>query len=154
MKPTLILTCGLALLAACSSEDSSSVPPASSAPPTAEAWKASARAAASTIDSTWMASRLSVLAADDMEGRDNLTRGGAKARAWLEGQMTDIGLEPMGTDRFEQAFAQGINLVGRIAGNDPALADEYVLVSGHYDTWASWARRTVNALRASWRRAI
>jgi hypothetical protein len=74
-----------------------------------------------------------VLAADDMEGRDNLTAGGAKARQWLEGQMAEIGLEPFGTDGFEQAFDQGINLVGRIAGADPALADEYVVVSGHYD---------------------
>lgn len=127
MKPTLILVLGLALMAACSSDDSSS------APPTAEAWKASARAAASTIDGAWMASRLSVLAGDDMEGRDNLTAGGAKAREWLKGQMTEIGLQPMGTDGFEQAFERGINLVGRIAGNDPVLADEYVLVSGHYD---------------------
>ena len=132
MKPTLIFVLGLALMAACSSE-STSVPSATSAPPTAAQWKASARAAASTIDGAWMESRLSVLASDDMEGRDNLSPGGAKARAWLEGQMTDIGLEPMGTDGFEQAFEQGINLVGRIAGNDPALADEYVLVSGHYD---------------------
>jgi hypothetical protein len=130
MKPTTILLSALALLAACSSNHSSSD---SSAPPTAAEWKTAARAAASTIDGAWMASRLSVLAGDDMEGRDNLTPGGAKAREWLESQMTDIGLEPMGSDGFEQAFAQGINLVGRIAGNDPDLADEYVLVSGHYD---------------------
>ncbi len=80
-----------------------------------------------------MRTRLAVLAADNMEGRDNLTAGGAKAREWLKGQMTEIGLEPTGSNGFEQAFDQGINLVGRIAGNDPALADEYVIISGHYD---------------------
>jgi Zn-dependent M28 family amino/carboxypeptidase len=68
-----------------------------------------------------------------MEGRDNLTAGGARARAWLENEMIEIGLEPMGHDGFEQPFEQGVNLVGRIAGNDPLLADEYVVVSGHYD---------------------
>jgi hypothetical protein len=131
MRPTLPLLCGLALLAACS--ESSSVAPNSSAPPTAEEWKAAARVAAATIDGAWMASRLAVLAGDEMEGRDNLTAGGARAREWLEAQMTEIGLEPLGTNGFEQAFDKGVNLIGRIAGRDPALADEYVIVSGHYD---------------------
>lgn len=105
----------------------------SSAPPTAEAWKASARAAAAAIDATELESDLVVLADDAMEGRDNLTPGGARARQWLVEQMTAIGLEPMGTNGFEQAFDRGVNLVGRIAGSDAALAEEYVIVSGHYD---------------------
>jgi hypothetical protein len=93
----------------------------------------SSRAAAASIDGDWLSSRVAVLAADEMEGRDNLTAGGARARAWLEDEMIEIGLEPMGRDGFQQPFEQGINLVGRIAGNDPLLADEYVVVSGHYD---------------------
>jgi len=117
----------LVLLSACSSNDSSSKPP------TAEELRESSRAAAATVDSEWLASRLAVLAGDEMEGRDNLTAGGAKARAWLEEQMIEIGLEPLGRDGFEQPFEQGVNLVGRIAGSDPLLAEEYVLVSGHYD---------------------
>lgn len=125
MKIAVILL-GLAL-AGCSSNGSSS------APPTAEEWKQSSRTAAATIDGAWLSARLAVLAADEMEGRDNLSAGGARARAWLEQQMTEIGLEPAGTNGFEQAFPEGINLIGRIAGSDPALADEYVLVSGHYD---------------------
>jgi acetylornithine deacetylase/succinyl-diaminopimelate desuccinylase-like protein len=127
MRRALIPLLAVPLLAACSSSDSPS------APPTAEAWRASSRAAAVTIDSDWLASRLAVLAGDEMEGRDNLTAGGARARAWLESQMIEIGLEPMGNDGFEQPFEQGVNLVGRIAGNDPSVADEYVVVSGHYD---------------------
>jgi Zn-dependent M28 family amino/carboxypeptidase len=39
----------------------------------------------------------------------------------------------MGSNGFEQPFEQGVNLAGRIAGNDPLLGDEYVVVSGHYD---------------------
>lgn len=127
MKAALIITLGLSLLAACSSDNSSS------SPPTAEQWKASSRAAAATIETDWLQSRLGILADDAMEGRDNLTAGGERAREWLKEQMTAIGLEPMGVDGFEQPFPKGINLLGRIAGNDPALADEYVLVSGHYD---------------------
>lgn len=120
----------LLALAACSSDKSSSGPPT---PPTAEEWRGSARAAANTIGADWLESRLGILAADDMEGRGNLRPGGAKAREWLKAQMAEIGLEPMGNDGYEQAFDEGINLVGRIPGKDPALADEYVLVSGHYD---------------------
>lgn len=116
----------LSLLLGCSSNGSSS-------PPTAEEWQASSRAAAATIEDAWLEARLTVLAGDDMEGRDNLTAGGARARAWLEQQMTEIGLEPMGRDGFEQPFDRGVNLVGRIAGRDSALAGEYVVVSGHYD---------------------
>lgn len=127
MRPSSIVVSALTLLVACGSDDSSS------APPTAEAFKQSSRAAAATVDAAWLQQRLAVLASDDMEGRDNLSAGGAKARAWLEDRMTEIGLEPMGTDGFEQPFEQGVNLVGRIAGRDPALADEYVLISGHYD---------------------
>lgn len=127
MRPALIPVFLLALLAACSSSDSSSKAP------TAEGLRESSREAAATIDSGWLASRLAVLAGDEMEGRNNLTAGGARARAWLESQMIEIGLEPMGHDGFEQPFEQGVNLVGRITGNDPDLADEYVIVSGHYD---------------------
>jgi len=131
MRP-LILILGVTLTVACMSCGDSTVAVQSSAPAAAD-WRAAARAAASTVDSSWLAARLAVLADDDMQGRDNLSPGGAKARQWLEEQMTAIGLEPMGTDGFEQAFDQGVNLVGRIAGKDPALAHEYVLISGHYD---------------------
>lgn len=105
----------------------------SKALPSAEEWHASARAAAAGIDVARLQADLATLADDAMEGRDNLTPGGARARQWLVDRMTAIGLEPMGTDGYAQAFAEGVNLVGRIAGRDPTLADEYVIVSGHYD---------------------
>jgi len=118
----------LLLLAGCGDND-----PSQSTTPTAEAWKQSSRAAAASIEAGWLQSRVAVLAADSMEGRDNLTAGGARARAWLKQQMNEIGLQPLGSGGFEQAFAQGVNLIGRIPGKDPQLADEYVVVSGHYD---------------------
>jgi hypothetical protein len=103
------------------------------APPTAEQWRASARAAAAGVDPARLGADLATLADDAMEGRDNLTSGGERARTWIAERMAAIGLEPMGTDGFAQAFDKGVNLVGRLPGNDPALADEYVIVSGHYD---------------------
>lgn len=105
----------------------------SDAPPSAEEWRASARAAAASVDPARLGADLATLADDSMEGRDNLTAGGERARTWIAGRMAAIGLEPMGTDGFAQAFDKGVNLVGRIPGNDPALAGEYVIVSGHYD---------------------
>lgn len=76
---------------------------------------------------------LSILADDDMEGRDNLTAGGARARAYLAQEMAAISLTPAGSDGYEQAFEQGVNLVGSIGGSDPTLANEVVIISAHYD---------------------
>lgn len=123
---------GLALLlfgfvSSCGSGDGSATPP------TAAEWRASARAAAAGVDPGRLGADLAILADDAMEGRDNLTPGGARARAWIAARMAAIGLEPLGTDGFAQAFEKGVNLVGRIPGNDPALAGEHVLISGHYD---------------------
>lgn len=125
--PLALLALLLGLGSSCGSDDSSS------SPPTAEEWRASARSAAAELDTTTLAADLATLADDAMEGRDNLTAGGAMARAWLEERMREIGLEPMGSDGYEQPFAKGINLVGKIPGRDPQLAEEYVIVSGHYD---------------------
>lgn len=127
----VLLLLGLALLAATASSCGSGG--GSSGQPSAEDWRASARSAAATVDAVRIESDLAILADDDMEGRDNLTPGGERARNWLIGRMSEIGLEPMGTDGFAQAFPEGVNLVGRIPGRDPALAGEYVIVSGHYD---------------------
>ncbi|HYD47445.1 MAG TPA: M20/M25/M40 family metallo-hydrolase [Terriglobales bacterium] len=127
MKIALPLVSLLALLAACSDDDSSS------APASAEEFAASSRSAAAAIDEAWLAPRLATLAGDEMDGRDNLTDGSARARAWLEEQMIAAGIEPLGADGFEQPFEQGVNLIGVIPGKDPSLAGEYVVVSGHYD---------------------
>lgn len=90
-------------------------------------------AALEALSSAAFERHLAILAADDMEGRDNLSPGGARARQYIAEQMTELGLTPMGTNGYEQAFEQGVNLVGSIPGRDPALAEEYVVISAHYD---------------------
>ena len=96
-------------------------------------WRGAALDAAATIDASWLQERIAALSDDNMEGRDNLSLGGQRAREWLKSQMEAIGLEPFGRSGWEQPFPEGINLVGRLEGKDEALKNEYVVVSGHYD---------------------
>ena len=85
---------------------------------------------------------LRTLSADDMEGRQIGTPGGAKARAFLIGRFKESGVQPFG-DTYEQPFTymagrgtaqaerQGVNVVGRIDGT--ASPRRYLVISAHYD---------------------
>lgn len=96
--------------------------------------QAAALAAARGLAQSWVAEPLAALADDAMEGRDNLTPGGKRAREYLKARMAAIGLQPAGKNGgFEQPFDKGVNLVGKIPGGDPALAHQAVILSAHYD---------------------
>jgi hypothetical protein len=75
------------------------------------------------------------LAADELGGRDNGTRGSALARRFLIDQLKPIskGLNSSaaGDKAYTQTFPGGANLVSVIPGTD--LADEYAVVGAHYD---------------------
>lgn len=96
------------------------------------------------------------LADDSMEGRLTGTPGGARAARYIAGEMTRIGLQPVGdsgyfqrvpvtaTDSsidlrasFDDAAAgkheTAVNVLGLLKGSDPKLAKEIVLVDAHYD---------------------
>lgn len=74
---------------------------------------------------------LRVLAADELDGRDNLTPGSEAAREILVSELS-VFTEPLpNAGDFEQPFFAGVNVLGVIRGSD--LADEYVIVGGHYD---------------------
>jgi len=86
--------------------------------------------------------RLSVLAADSMEGRRTGTPGSARARAYLVQQLTAIGVRPVGAS-FEHPFRfrargaaaadsmAGVNLVARIPGRSGS--GRALVLSAHYD---------------------
>jgi hypothetical protein len=77
---------------------------------------------------------VATLASDGFEGRNNLTEGSRKARAYLIGLLREIGPGVSGgTDDadYEHPFAQGTNLIAVIRGRE--LPDEYVMIGGHYD---------------------
>ncbi len=92
-----------------------------------------ALAAGATIDAGFLLDRISVLAHDEMDGRDNNSPGGLAARAWLAADLQNQGLQPAGRDGFAQPFAVGSNLCARVPGHDPALAGEVVVIGAHYD---------------------
>ncbi|MCA2993242.1 M20/M25/M40 family metallo-hydrolase [Gemmatimonas sp.] len=86
--------------------------------------------------------RLSVLAADSMEGRRTGTPGSARARAYLVQQLTTMGARPVGAS-FEHPFRfrargaaaadsmAGVNLVARIPGRSGS--GRALVLSAHYD---------------------
>ena len=103
---------------------------------------------------------VSVLAADSMRGRMTGSPGATAAASWIAERMRAAGVQPAGDSGFFQRvplaasatgrpalvadFAArdtfppsrrlaGLNVVGVLPGSDPALADEVVLVSSHYD---------------------
>ena len=93
------------------------------------------------VDRDTLLSDLRTLSADDMEGRQVNTPGGARARAFVVRRFKESGLVPFGTS-YEHPFTftgrgdatgerRGVNVLGRIEGSgQPAL---YIVVSAHYD---------------------
>ena len=78
---------------------------------------------------------VNILADDPFEGRETGSRGGRAAGAFLEEQLEKLHLEPAGPDgHYFQDFGAGSrNLLARFEGSDPALKQQYVIVSAHYD---------------------
>jgi Zn-dependent M28 family amino/carboxypeptidase len=94
------------------------------------------------IDAPQLLRDLRVLSADDMEGRQVGTPGGARARAYVLERFKASGLEPFGGSYFQpftfasgrgasQAVRRGVNVVGRIDG--ARTPRRYIVVTAHYD---------------------
>jgi len=93
------------------------------------------------IDSVQLLGDLKVLSADDMQGRQVDTPGGAKARAFVLERFKASGIKPFG-DTYAEPFTfvagrggaqterHGVNIVGHVDGADPR---RYIVVSAHYD---------------------
>ncbi|MET4683303.1 M20/M25/M40 family metallo-hydrolase [Brevundimonas faecalis] len=83
-----------------------------------------------------------ILSADDMQGRDTGSEGGAKARDYIVGRLEALGVQasPMGrlqpwemqgrTREGNKTF-RGTNIIGVIPGT--RVADKYIVVTAHYD---------------------
>lgn len=119
--------------------------------------------APASVDEARVRSLLTALAHDSMQGRRAGTAGAAQAARLIAEQMQKIGLTPAGDSAFHQwVHAARVevngrrrnvvmpsataldtipaadrlydaNLVGMIAGSDPALRDEAVVVGAHFD---------------------
>jgi hypothetical protein len=93
------------------------------------------RAALESITSADLTGYVNVLADVKMEGREAGTRGGRAAGAYLIEQFAKLNLRPAGNkDGFEQPLPPNYrNILGMIAGGDPLLKDDVIVVCAHYD---------------------
>ncbi len=83
------------------------------------------------------------LVADDTVGRGLGSEGLEVATARVEARMEEVGLGPAGDDGYRQSFPwtggeperemELTNLLGRVPGTDPTLADQPVIVLAHLD---------------------
>ncbi len=81
------------------------------------------------------------LSSDSLEGRGLGTDGKILAQNYIAGHFKDIGLKPYNDEGYFQPFdlrislvqVSGANVVGYLAGSDPGLQNEYIVLGAHYD---------------------
>lgn len=98
-----------------------------------------ARPKSARVDAAQLLGDVRLLASDAMEGRGAGTAGGARARAYVVGRFTQVGLKPLARS-FEQPFAlrgrggqagQGANVVGLVRGS--RQPGRLIVITAHYD---------------------
>jgi Zn-dependent M28 family amino/carboxypeptidase len=93
------------------------------------------------LDRAQLLEDLRILAADEMEGREAGSPGGARARAYIIGRLEEIGIGPVG-DGYAHDFTfrthddpdkdiTGVNILARIEGTSDS--DRIMVVTAHYD---------------------
>jgi hypothetical protein len=105
---------------------------------------ASAPEAASCVDdgapydAASLRARVAYLASTELDGRAPGTAGDAAARTYITDRFGCLGLTPGGTGgSYEQPFAADghatANVVGYVAGDDPAVGRDIIVVGAHHD---------------------
>jgi hypothetical protein len=108
------------------------------AKPLFASWPGEALTSAAALDGITSADlrrHVSALADDTFEGREAGSRGGRAAAGYLQMQLKSYGLKPAGEGGgyFQQFNGNCRNILAIIEGTDPALKNEVILVSAHYD---------------------
>ena len=81
-----------------------------------------------------LSSHVRFLASSQLKGRAPRSQGSRAAREYITARFRAAGLRPWpGEKNFQQSFGYGQNVIGILSGTDPALSNEVVLVSAHYD---------------------
>ena len=99
--------------------------------------------AAAAITTDAVKHHVEVLADDTFEGREAGSRGGRAAGLYIVKQIEAAGI-PGGGDKgsYYQPFGSGYsNILAMLAGSDPALKDQVIVVSAHYDHVGYGTRR-------------
>jgi hypothetical protein len=93
-------------------------------------------AAIATVTPQEISGHARFLADDTLEGREAGKRGGHAAARYLETQLKNAGMQPLGDKGgYLQRFSPNYqNVLAVLPGTDPALRHEYVLIVG-YGTW-------------------
>lgn len=87
-----------------------------------------------SITSSELRDHVEFLAQPALGGRKPKSSGSKLARNYLNKQFKAFNLVPWGqAESFNQSFLLGTNVIGVLPGSDPDLADEYVILSAHYD---------------------
>jgi hypothetical protein len=103
---------------------------------TAAAAEANAvEAALRSISADEMQQCVNMLADDSFEGRETGSRGGRAACAYIGELLQKRHIPGAGIDGgYYQDFGTASrNILARLAGSDPKLKDQYVIISAHYD---------------------
>ena len=105
---------------------------------------AEVRAGLETITAPDMQRRIEIIADDSMGGRDTPSRGLDATARYIAGEFRKLGLTPGGDSggfiqRYPIPGGQNAvrrtapNVVGLLEGSDPALKNEYIVLSAHMD---------------------
>ena len=87
-----------------------------------------------SIQTETVREHVAFLADDAQEGREAGSRGGRACGDYLARQFDRMGLEPAGVEGYFQPFPNRCrNVLARLPGSDPQLANEIILVGAHYD---------------------
>jgi peptidase M28-like protein/PDZ domain-containing protein len=107
--------------------------------------RAALAAALESIRAADLKREVEVLADDSFEGREAGSRGGHAAGMYLARYLEQHKLKPGGTAGYFQTFNGNCrNVLGVLAGSDPALKQQYAVVSAHYDHVGYGNRRNSN----------
>ncbi len=131
-----------------------------SEPTGADVWPSAGRVpveverAVATVTGAGVRTHVEVLAADSMLGRDTPSPGLRMSAAYLAGRLAGFGLEPAFAGSWQQPFACGTtpepdwptNVGAVLRGSDPRLADEWVVVTAHYDHLGVYPRATPDSV--------
>lgn len=109
---------------------------------TAPATSTATPAVVASADYSQLMDDLRILSADDMQGRDTGSEGGAKARTYIVNRLEAMGIAPSSMGRLQPWEAQGrspdgpktfngTNILGVIPGT--RVSDKYIVVTAHYD---------------------
>lgn len=109
-------------------------------------------ASAPVVSETELHNWITYLASDEMQGRANGTPELDQAADWIAQQYETFGLAPApgqadffqsfvttkpqrrnAEDQAEPASVTVRNVIGYLPGSDPAMRDEYIVLSAHYD---------------------